>query len=37
MARIELFRHTDRWLGFEPGKTIFAEGDPAERLRRWRP
>ena len=30
MARIELFRHTDKWLGFEPGKTIFAEGDPGD-------
>jgi len=30
MARIELFRHADQWLGFEPGKVIFAEGDPAD-------
>ncbi|HTO07380.1 MAG TPA: cyclic nucleotide-binding domain-containing protein [Myxococcota bacterium] len=30
MARIELFRHTEKWLGFEPGKTIFAEGDPGD-------
>ena len=30
MARIELFRHTDKWVGFEPGKTIFAEGDPGD-------
>jgi CRP/FNR family transcriptional regulator, cyclic AMP receptor protein len=32
MAKIELFRHTDNWLGFEAGKTIFSEGEHGDRM-----
>lgn len=30
MARIDLFRHSNDWVGFEAGKTIFAEGEPGD-------
>jgi CRP/FNR family transcriptional regulator, cyclic AMP receptor protein len=30
MAKIELFRHAEKWLGFEPGKTVFNEGEPGD-------
>jgi CRP-like cAMP-binding protein len=30
MTKIELFRHSNDWLAFEAGKTVFCEGEPGD-------